>query len=337
VDLEPVPPPPLPSLKQRDREKLLKKLEQSIADEFRQRVSEGQGPVADVDIKNLLGRRPPPQTLRFESQAPPRPEKETFSQMLARYMEEEPVREETFTEKLMRHLHEPEPREETFTEKLERHLQTPEPREETFTEKLERHLQEPPDFRNEGEKRRDEPREEARRKPPVTPPPRRRAGLIPDSVPLGEGASFEDGSLKPPVDSSGVDPETVLTLEGRKIIGRDTKGNMLAEGSVVGSSTFYTRNSAGEFSAINPPILVGWGVEIRVSPPAKEYVTAYYGLGRHLSAGIIYGSDEDGRPATGIALNIGLSVPLGIPYVLSTPIDPKEIIKEIPEEFTPGG
>jgi hypothetical protein len=180
VDLEPVPPPPLPSLKQRDREKLLKKLEQSIADEFRQRVSEGQGPVADVDIKNLLGRRPPPQTLRFESQAPPRPEKETFSQMLARYMEEEPVREETFTEKLMRHLHEPEPREETFTEKLMRHLHEPEPREETFTEKLmrhlhepepreetftkklERHLQEPPDFRTPGDRRRDARREEAR-------------------------------------------------------------------------------------------------------------------------------------------------------------------------------
>jgi hypothetical protein len=141
MDLEPMPPPPLPSLERRDGEELLKKLEQSIADEFRQRVSKGQGPVADVDIRKLLGRRPPPQALRFESQAPQRPEKETFSQMLARYMEEEPVREETFTKKLLRHL------------------QTPEPREETFTKKLERHLQEPPDFFTPDERRRDERQE----------------------------------------------------------------------------------------------------------------------------------------------------------------------------------
>jgi hypothetical protein len=120
-------------LERRDREKLLKKMERSIAEEFRRRLSKGQAPGADVDVRELLGRQPPP-ALRLERQAPPRPEKETFSQMLARYMEEEPVREET------------------------------------FTQKLERHLQELPDFRTKGERRRDERREAARRKPPKREP-----------------------------------------------------------------------------------------------------------------------------------------------------------------------
>jgi hypothetical protein len=315
IGLEPMPPPPPPSLERRDREKLLKKLERSIAEEFRQRVSEGQGPVADVDIRKLLGRRPPPQTLRFERQAPPRPEKEPFSQMLTRFMQEEPAREET------------------FTQKLERHLQEPEPGEETFTEKLDRHLQELPDFRTEGERRKVLELVEK--------------GKIPENVPLGEGASFEQDSLKLPTDEFVAEavveanrilqaPGNTASFEGGKYIIQDANGNVLAEGTVVLSSSFYTRNSAGEYSVINPPIAAGVGFELKINPPADEKLTVYRGLGRHRSIGAIYGSDSDGQQSVGISINIGFSLPLGIPYVVSTPIDPKEILKTLPEEFTPG-
>lgn len=171
-------------------------------------------------------------------------------------------------------------------------------------------------------------------------------GKIPETVSLGEGASYEQ--IPPDLETLAktdeflaaavVDANAILQAPGNtasfedgKVVVRDKNSHVLAEIKASGGGPFIRIDSSGEITSGTAPS-VDLNAEITFAPPHRELFAVPVAVGGPLYVAVVVGEDKHGNRAFGIRTILGIGLPR-IPVSVSGPFDPAEI----PTTFDPGG